>query len=163
MKTLIALLIAAVLFPACALSQEKLPSREEMLKTIESFAKNPRSAEARGAASTIMDFCEKSPDVRITISRKIVPWLSGKPKFNESILLAAYVAGNVKSQLDRQTYTNDSYAGLQQVLKTYAQLKETDKTLDMPDVQKLVDLEAKNQLKNYVDEALKEGKKDPAK
>jgi hypothetical protein len=166
MRRLNALLIAAVLLPTGALSQEKpkLPSREEVLKAVEIFAKSPLSAQGKAAAASIARFAQESDDVTVVVSPKAVPWLESAkpPKFSET-LLAAYLAGNVKSQLERQTNANDSYAGVQQVLKTYAQLKEADKTLDIPELQKLVDLEAKKQLRKYVDDALKKEERKPTK
>lgn len=166
MNPLNSLLIAAVLLPTSALSQEepKLASRDEVLKAVEVFAKSPLSAEAKSAAATIVMFAQESVDVTVVVSQVAVPWLGGgkPPKFSET-LLAAYVAGNIKSQLESRTNANDAYAGVQQVLKTYAQLKESDKELDIPEVQKLVDLEAKKQLKKYLDDAQKEQDKKPTK
>jgi len=166
MKALHALLIVTVLLTTSALSQEKpkLPSRQDLLKAVESFSNAPLSARGKAAAATIVRFAEESHDVVIVISPKVVPWIGGdeQRKFSET-LLAAYLAGNVKSQLERRTKANDSYAGIQQVLKTYAQLKEADKTLKIPEIQKFIDLEAKQQLKQYVDDALRKDEKEPAK
>jgi hypothetical protein len=150
--------VAFVRSSTSALSQEKptLPSRAEVLKGIEDFAKTPLSVEGRAAAAMIVTFADKSDAVTVVVSPSVVPWIhSAKPPKVSETLLAAYFAGNVKSQLQGQRNANDSYAGVQQVLKTYAQLKEADKTLDIPDIQKFVELEAKKQLKKYVDDALK--------
>jgi hypothetical protein len=145
-----------------ALSRETptLVSQADVLEAIDIFAKSPVSEQGKAAAAIIAKFAEESDDVTILISQNVVTWLENDnpPKFSET-LLTAYLAGNVKSQLERRTMANDSYAGIQQVLKTYAQLKEIDKTLYIPEVQKLVDLEAKKELEKYVDEALKKNEK----
>lgn len=166
MNALNAILIAVVLLSTTLLAQEKpkLPSRDEVLKAVEVFIKAPVSAQARDAAATITTFAQKSDDVTIVVSMKAVPWFErDKPPKFSGTLLAAFLAGNIKSQLERRTNADDSYAGVQQVLKTYSQLKEADKTLDIPEVQKLADLEAKKQLKKYLDNVVKAEEKKPAK
>jgi hypothetical protein len=160
------LIVSVVCFALNAPSQEKpkLASREEVLKEIEVFAKSPVSAEGKAAAWTIVRFAQENEDVLINISPKVLPWANTNKEYKYSeTLLAAYLAGNVKSQLHGRARADDPYAGIQQVLKTYAQLREFDKTLDIPEVQKFVDLEKKNELKKYLDQAVKKTEKDPSK
>ena len=150
MKTFNVLFAAIVFLGTTSLAQEKskLPSKEEVLKAVEIFVKSPLSADGKVAAGTIAKFAEESHDVAVTISPRVTPWVaSGKPSKFSDTLLAAYIVGNVQSQLERRIKGNDSYAGIQQVMKTYAQLKKSDKTLEIPEIQKFVDLERKKELK----------------
>ena len=82
MKILNLLLPSALLLDITALSQDasKLPSRNEILKTIEVFASSPLSPEGKEAAATIAKFAEYSHDVSVVISPGVAPWLgSGEP------------------------------------------------------------------------------------
>ena len=165
MNTLSAFLIVVAVLTTSAVAQEKakpVPSRNEVLRAVEVFVNSPLSAEGKAAAATIANFAEESEDITIVVSSKVVTWLeSANPA--RFTLFAAYVVGNVKSQLEHRSNADDPYAGLQQVLKTYAQLKSVDKNLRIPEVEKFVDLEAKKQLKQYVEDALKKGDTRPAK
>ena len=76
-------------------------------------------------------------------------------------VLVAYIAGNVESQHERLTIASDSYKAVQQVLKMYAQSKEADKTRDTLEIQRIVDLDAKKQLKKDLDEVLEVEKEFP--
>jgi hypothetical protein len=165
MKTLNALLAVVLLlvFSANAFSEEKseAPTKDEALKAIKTFVEDPLSKDAEAAAATIVKFTEKSPDVMVVLSEKVTPWLGdGELGKNGRILLTAYIAGNVKAQLDARKSANDSYAGILQVIETYAQLKKADKELNMPEVEKLVELKAKDKLKTFVEEALEAEKKE---
>ena len=156
------LVVAALLFSASANAHDQpdTPTREEALKAIADFAQSPASKEGKAAAATIVTFAEDSEDVLVRISPAALPWVGeGKNYKFGPILLAAYVAGNVESQLNSGKKGNDSYAGIQQVMKTYAQLKKTDKTLSIPEIQKFIDLEAKGELKKYLEDALKKEEK----
>src|SRR5437899_12799484 len=102
MKTLNVLLTSTLLLTITALSQDwsKLPSRNEVLKAIEVFANSPLSPEGKEAAATVAKFAEDSHDVSVFISPGVAPWFgSGEPPKHSETLLAAYVAGNVRSQL----------------------------------------------------------------
>ena len=82
MKTLNILMMAAVLLPTSAVLQEttKLPSREEVLKAVDVFAKSPLSAQGKAAAAAIVTFAEKSDDVTVIVTLDFAPWLgSDKP------------------------------------------------------------------------------------
>ncbi len=162
MLALVALAATIALSSGSALSQEapKLPSRAEVLKSIEDFVKSPVSTEGDAAASLIVKFAEKSDAVTVVVSPSVVPWIhNAKPPKFSLTLLSAYFAGNVGSQLRSGRKGNDSYAGVQQVMKTYAQLKEVDKTLDIPEIRRFLELEAKKELKKYLDEALEKDEK----
>lgn len=157
-SSVVALLVAA---PLIAQQKTKPPTRAEVLKAIEVFVQTPTTPAGQSAAETISRFADESDDVTVVLGPAYVPWVEvDKPHKHAETLLAAYAAGNIKSQLDRKTDVNDSYAGLVQVLKTYKQLQAADKTLKIVEVEFFVDLDAKKQLKKYVDDSIKLAEKD---
>ena len=61
-------------------------------------------------------------------------------------LMRGSLAGNLRPQLKENVRMNHPYDGLQQMLKTYAQLKEADKTLKIAKLEELAAMEAKGRL-----------------
>lgn len=148
--------------PAVADGALKLPTREQVLAAISTFEQPIESSttpEARADAnSVIIAFGEQSDAVEIRISPAAVPWIRGDGNFNSlpdaairSLLVTAYFAGNIASQLRRHVRENDSYAGVLAALRTYAQFKQADRTVDIPEVEQLIALEARGELKAYLD------------
>lgn len=166
MKALGLLLVAFLCLAHAAVAQgaNKPISGEEVLKAIQVFSRSPQSEEGRLAASTITRYANASDDVAVSLTPEIVPWFGiPKPPKHSGTLLAAFIAGNVKSQVEKKTKGDDSHAGLQQVIKTYAQLKESDKSYSVPEVEKFVELESKGELKKYVEDAAKKDAAPPVK
>lgn len=131
-------------------------TRRDALKAIATFNETPVSRLGKEASAIILDFAEKSESVDVLITLVATPWMSGDDEENlNDTLLVAYVAGNVKSQLDRGVTSNDSYAGVRQVLKTYAQLQKQNKGFRVAAVEKFKELEEKKGLKKYLDDAIR--------
>jgi hypothetical protein len=101
-------LLAAVAFAAstsCGLAA--VPSKQEVLDAITVMEKNISGPEAPGAAKTIVVFAQLSDDVMVDIGEEELPWLSEKWNLGkdqeqtcQSLLMAAFVAGDVKSRYD---------------------------------------------------------------
>ena len=67
----------------------------------------------------------------VTISKKAVPLINNPqiPISESGPLTAAFVVGNVRSQLLTNKKTNDSYAGGLPVIETYRQLQKRNPKL----------------------------------
>lgn len=107
------------------------PSKAEVLSAIAVMEKSVTGPEAPGAAKTIVVYAQLSDDVMVDIGQEQLPWLSEKwnlpaekERTCQSLLMAAFVAGNVKSQLKAEKAEDDTYAGWIFAIYTYRQLKE---------------------------------------
>lgn len=130
--------------------KEQVPI-EKVLEAIREFQANPVGAVERGVAKTIIDFAGASPAVLISINKKVVPWLGPEQADErESLLLAAYVAGNTESQLRRGKKEDDPVAGVLQVIATYRQLQQADPAFRVDEVEALIVVEQEGRLKEHL-------------
>lgn len=137
---------------------EKSVSKDEALKAIEVFEKDPSSTEGFTAASTIMAFAKTSDAVKLSLSKAVVPWLKGKDAPDadtRGMLLTAYIAGNVRSQLANGKAADDVYAGWQQVIATYDQLHQINSTVKVTEIDDLKAKEKAGTLRAYAAEVVK--------
>ena len=100
----ICILLCLVLLPlgtigtAKKIDWAKLPSKT-VLKAISRFKSDPLAAKADGILAIIVNFADKSPNVYVEIDVGYLPWIKQKRIKNSDILLAAFIAGNIRSQL----------------------------------------------------------------
>lgn len=132
--------------------QSKQPiSKDAVLKAIALFREEPASEQGRGAASIILRYGQESAVVEVVISPKFLPWLGAKPTPKHSdTLMAAYLAGTTRAQLESGRTKNDAVAGTEQVIETYQKLKISDPSLRIPDVEKFIQLKAQGKLAGYL-------------
>src|SRR5215471_7726746 len=88
-------------------------SPETILQLISILERDPISERGVAARAVILEFAEKSDTVLIEVSDRAMPWVADQrvPDQAKMVLTGAYVAGNVKSQLERKVNQNDSMAG----------------------------------------------------
>lgn len=125
-------------------------TKEQVIKAIAIFRQDPTSDLARAARSVIVRY--DNPDILIVFNRKNFP-LSDLPTDEEPqlTLLAAFIVGNVDSQLaSRSKGRDDGYAGDLQMIRTYRQLQQKNRRLKIPAIEKLAELESRGQLKTYL-------------
>jgi hypothetical protein len=130
------------------------------------FLEQPLSEEGRTAVLTILEFAEESDKVTVVIGPWFVPWMRlGEDKKPEhlNLLLAAYTAGNVLSQLDSGVNANDTYSATIQVFRVYRYLKSRDSSYAVPEVETLLEIHRKGGLATHFDKAEKEGKENQDK
>lgn len=160
MKTLI---WVAVLVIGLSRALGAQPSREEVSRAIAQVETNVVSASAVDAANIILDFAEESEDVMISITTNTVPWLKEKwglgaemEQTIRSMLLAAYVAGNTKSQLAAGKPKDDPYAGWVFVCRAYAKFR-TKISFASPSIDSLERRHKEGSLRRYAQDVLKKG------
>src|ERR1051325_5530483 len=121
-------LMLAPLQPSTSPSDaDKVPDKQTVTKAIEQFLQDPKMGED---AKTIKKFAEMSDDCMVAIDEHVLTWANHQPTYKETeVLLTAFVAGNVQSQLKSGKAEDDSYAGLLAALKTYDKLREANKDL----------------------------------
>lgn len=122
------------------------------VQSYHSFSEDPTSNLGHAARAVIVSFSHDSPDVIIRFTPKNYPISEIKPASEEErlTLLAAFVAGNLDSQLVRGLKKDDAYAGDLQLIQTYRQLQKRNPRLRILAVEKLAELESRGQLKEYL-------------
>lgn len=127
-RTLIAAL-AFLAFAGLGLA-DTAPSKHDVLKAISVMEKNLSSPEATEAAKTIVIYAQVSDDVLVDIGPEQLPWLDedwGMAKEREqsckSLLLAAFVAGDVRSQIKNDKAEDDTYSGWIFAIDSYNRLR----------------------------------------
>ncbi|HEY4989495.1 MAG TPA: hypothetical protein VII09_06795 [Opitutaceae bacterium] len=143
-KTLTAALFA--LCATCALAAT--PSKRDALLAISVLEKSVVGPEASEAAKTIVIYAQLSEDVMVDIGPDQLPWLSesfGLDKDQEaechSILLAAFVAGNIKSQIKNDKAEDDTYSGWLFAIQTYRRL-QAQEDFKSPSIEALARMQA---------------------
>jgi hypothetical protein len=120
--------LAALAFAAFAgLGLAATPSRQQALDAISVLEKNLTGPQATEAAKTVVVYAQLSDDVMVDIGPEQLPWISteewGLDKDRElslqSLLVAAFVAGDVKSQLKNEKAEDDTYSGWLFAIATY--------------------------------------------
>jgi hypothetical protein len=100
-----------------------------------------------------MTFAEDSDDVLISLDSSVVSWMRHQPKYEQAdLLLAVFVAGNVRSQLESGEPGDDSYAGLQEVFRVYRDLQRRQADVKIPEIETLMDKDKVGTLKSYLAE-----------
>ncbi len=143
---------AALLLVATA-SAEPKPTKEMALKAADFFRQaDPMSEEAQGAVGAVFRFVDASPNVVVRITPRAVPFMNAKQlsRLQERILLGAFVVGNARAQLIRGKGGDDSYSGDRQLIESYHRMQKNAPQLRVPEIEKLVELEAKGELRSYL-------------
>jgi hypothetical protein len=106
------------------------PSRHEVLVAISVLERNVTGQEAVDAAKTIVVYAQDSEDVVVDIGPGQLPWVSEKWGLAQeqeleyqSMLLAAFVAGNIKSQIKNARTEDDTYSGWVFAIDAYHRLR----------------------------------------
>ena len=107
-----------------------------------------KGTEAVAAAKTIVIYAQDSDDVEVDIGPGQLPWVSekwGLPKEQElecqSMLLAAFVAGNIKSQIKNARAEDDTYSGWVFAISAYNRLRASG-SFRSPSIEELLRMEA---------------------
>lgn len=113
---------------------------EMALKACATFDHEPLGKAGRAAAATILRFTDKSPKVLVVLSPDSTPWMGAKNLSIEyqSLLLAAFAAGNIRAQLEAKEARDRLYDGWLQVFRTYAKMKAANPKLSVPPIEELI-------------------------
>jgi hypothetical protein len=123
--------LATLLLLACASAGfASVPTKHDALQAISVLEKNVVGTEAAEAARTIVTYADLSDDVMVDIGPDEIPWADekwGLEKDQEmscqSMLLAAFIAGNVRSQIKNDRAEDDTYSGWIFAIDTYNRLR----------------------------------------
>ncbi len=130
-----------------------LPDRDTVLQSIGQLEKNPFGPAADAARDIVVRYTYESSDVNVLLAPELFPWYD--QSVWSKILIVSYMAGNVRSQLERHKNENDSYAGLLTMIGTYQAIQRNDPSFKIADIDKLVGLSNQKKLQQYVTDLLK--------
>lgn len=128
-------ILSAALFGAfaCACLGAKAPTQHEALVAIAVLEKTVTGPEAVAAARTIVTYAELSDDVLVDIGPDEIPWAeekwglgSERERECQAVMLAAFVAGDVRSQIKNDRAEDDTYSGWIFAIATYDRLRGTE-------------------------------------
>ena len=144
------------LFLALATARAEPVTRREVLAAIAVLENDVTSADAVDAAATVARFGRESDAVLITVGAETLPWVQTDIPEAEAkvraLLMAAYFAGDIKSQLEKRRPVDDPYSGWLSVIRAYRQILRKQPDMVIPEIEELVRKEKTGTLKHETDE-----------
>jgi hypothetical protein len=123
------ILCLALSLALCARGADAAPTRREALDAISVLERTVTGPGAAEAAKTIVVYAQLSDDVLVNIGNEQLPWLAenwpiGREQVQscQSVLMAAFVAGNIRSQLRSGRAEDDTYSGWLFAIDAYRRL-----------------------------------------
>ncbi len=110
---------------------------------------DPLSKTARDSARLILLYTLQKPNAAVGLSRQELRWI-GKGDQRSLLLLAAYAAGDVGSQLNSGVKRNDRYSGLLCLFRVYRALREKEESFKVSEVEDLLQLHQEGKLVNHL-------------
>lgn len=146
--------LAVLVFGAFSLVPGKVlgaSSEAKVKQNIDTLLRNPMSEEAKSAGAAIIEFAGESPNYHIELEVAYMPWVKdrGLPKGSQ-ILMAAFIAGNLKEQMRKNTSQPEPYAGVLAALKVYEKIKQTNESFNIPKVEKFLSMERDGKLRQHI-------------
>jgi|SRR4051812_39760272 hypothetical protein len=128
-------------------------SKEEVRSAISVFRQDPLSPSGRAAGEVVRSFAEKNDSVLLNVNDKIAPFLSNIKLSQEdrALLLDACVVGAVDTQLLKNERKDDPYGAATEMIRVYKQMQKADPNFALPEIDKLVAMETRGELKKYVE------------
>jgi hypothetical protein len=145
--------LAAAAFLACAAcGLGAVPTKHEVLQAIAVMEKSVSSPEAADAAKLVVVYAQLSDDVMVDIGPEQLPWVNeawdlGRDRESacQTMLMASFVAGNVKSQIKNDKAEDDTYSGWIFVISTYRRLQAKE-PVRSPSIEALAKMQADGRL-----------------
>ena len=148
--TTISLILLAVCSPAA--EPEAPITKEAVRSAIKTFREDPLSPQGRAAGELVRSFADKDTSVLVEITPKAAPFISNVKMLtaDRTLLMNAFVVGNVDSQVAQNRKKDDPYGGALEVIHVYKEMQKRDPTLNLAGIENLIELEKRGELKNYV-------------
>ena len=127
-------------------------SEEQATVAITTFLADPLSATSADNAKQIVQYGEETPDHEVIIEPKYMPWLeASKPPEGSELLLAAFIAGNLKEQIKKHSAKAEPYAGALSVIDVYSKIKMKTIGFRIDSVERWISLEKQGKLKAFIE------------
>ncbi len=138
------------------------PTEKDFRRASMYILEDPKGDKAEDMAKAIIVFTAQTEKAMVYFGEEETKWTGDNKKLSP-ILMAAYAAGNVQSQLNSGVLRNDRYAGVISLFGTYRALKEKDNTFKIEAVEELLKKQKDDTLTTYIVELEKKNRtKDPA-
>jgi hypothetical protein len=150
-KIFLTLCLALPVLHANAKDKPKF-TKDVVRRAITEFRQDPTSDAGHAARYVVVNYGHDSPDVVIKLTPQNYPISDIKPASEDekSTLLAAFIVGNLDSQLSHGTKGEDGYPGDLQLIKTYRQLQQKNRALKIAAIEKMAAMEERGELKRYL-------------
>jgi hypothetical protein len=122
-------------------------SDQDLRRTCSVFLNEPLNKSSRDWARLIMLYALETPNAAIVFGKEELHW-AGLDKADERslLLLAAYVSGNIQSQLNSGVKRNDRYSGVLTLFRVYRALRENDEQFKVDAAESLLALHQEGKL-----------------
>lgn len=149
-----AVALSMLLLPASAAAAADEPKgpklSEKNFRDISSLLmSDPLNKSARDWSRLVMLYTLQTSDAVVILGRDELRWIDSDGKYG-TVLLAAYLSGNIQSQLNSGVKRNDRYAGLLSLFRAYRALRENDKDFKIPQVDDLLSLQQEDRLLKHL-------------
>jgi hypothetical protein len=127
------------------------PSEARVKRSIENLLRNPMSSSAMDAGAEIIEYAGKTPNYNIELKVGYMPWVKERslPKGSQ-VLLAAFVAGNLREQMLKNSARPEPYAGVVAALGVYEKMKRSDVTFRIATAEKFLAMERRGTLRSHI-------------
>lgn len=124
------------------------------LRSIARFEQDPLGPESEALAFVISNFAGQSYYCEIIPFEQAMPWFDTELPFAYSgPLMSAYLAGNIRSQLESNRIGDDPYAGAVMMLEVYELIKEENPRFSVPELEELIVQRDRQALRQYLESA----------
>ncbi len=124
-------------------------SEAQFQRASQALLEEPLNQVAKEHIKTIMTFTAQTPKAAVVIGDEEMKWF-GKDDERQGLLMAAFLAGNVQSQLNSGVVRNDRYSGLLSLFKVYRALRAKDKDFKIAAVDEALKLHSEDKLLRHV-------------
>jgi len=126
-------------------------SKDQVGNAINTLLQNPDSSAARLAGRIVLEFAESSPDHTILINLGYLPWSKSRNLPDGSnMLLAAFVAGNLREQIRKNSSQPEPYAGALAVIVVYQKLLQSNPGFKIAKVEEFIVMQKKGVLRSHI-------------
>ncbi len=132
------------------LKVDKKAHTTPILHAIETFATAPLSKSGTIAMAKIVTFAQTSDTVLVTITPEYCPWIMNQQIKQKHVLLAAYIAGNIKPQIEQHKAKNHAYEGVIYLLSVYKKLRQQASIRRVESIENMIELKNNGKLKQYI-------------
>ena len=149
-------ILFAVLLLACGAADDKnskgLKITDKVFRQTSSLLlDDPLNKSARDWSRLILLYTSQAPNATVALGLEELRWLGlGIDDSHSQLLLAAYAAGNIQSQLNSGVKRNDRYSGLLTLFRVYRALREQNKSYTIAAVDTLLGLHEQNKLMSHL-------------
>lgn len=131
--------------------------KEIVYSSMKTLEENPSDEGSQMAAQALLKFTEDSPDVIVILDERVLaPIITAFNREDKAqkekldILIASFLGGNAKAQLEKDICTDMPLAGAVSMIKTYKALKKADASMSVPLIEKMIESDGKGELEKYL-------------